>query len=108
MQGAVKRFKEQYKNLQEQLFLINISVIYAFLLYDWDISKMMINIMIALAAIHFMFIVMYHILNYVCGVVIKGQALTELSNGITLFKENLQLISHLNYITMYIATSHKL
>jgi len=73
MQGAVKPFKEQFRNLQEQLFLINIFVIYAFLLYDQVISKMMINVMIAMAAIHFMFIIMYHILNYVCSVVIKGK-----------------------------------
>ena len=73
MQGAVKPFKGQIKNLQEQLFLINISVIYAFLLYDQAISKMMINIMIAMAAIHFVFIIMYHIINYVCSTVIKDK-----------------------------------
>ena len=34
IQGAVKPFKNQFKNFQEQMFLINITILYTFLLYN--------------------------------------------------------------------------
>ena len=72
IQGAVKPFKSQFKNFQEQIFLVNITILYAFLLYNQEaINTMAVNIMIAMAAIHFSLIIVYNIITYVCSAVIK-------------------------------------
>ena len=74
IQGAVKPFKSQFKNFQEQMFLINITILYAFLLYNQEaINTMAVNIMIAMAAIYFILIIAYHIITYVCSAVIKNK-----------------------------------
>ena len=74
IQGPVKPFKSQFKNFQEQLFLMNITILYAFLLYNQKaINTMAVNIMILMAAIHFALIVAYHIITYVCSAVIKNK-----------------------------------
>ena len=72
IQGAIKPFKSQFKNFQEQVFLMNITILYAFLLYNQEaINTIVINIMITMAAIHFTLIITYHIFTYVCSAVIK-------------------------------------
>ena len=72
IQGAIKPFKSQFKNFQEQLFLMNITILYAFLLYNQEaINTMVVNIMITMAAIHFTLIITYHIITYVCSAAIK-------------------------------------
>ena len=51
---------------------MNITILYAFLLYNQEaIDTMTVNIMITMAAIHFTLIITYHIITYVCSAVIK-------------------------------------
>ena len=73
IQGALKPFKITFKNFQEQLFLINLTVLYAFLLYNQDTNMMAVNIMITIAAIHFTIIIAYHIIIYMCSTTIKSK-----------------------------------
>ena len=70
----MKPFKIELKNFQEQLFLINATILYAILLYNQEaINTMAVNIMITMAAIHFTLITGYHIITYVCSVAIKNK-----------------------------------
>ena len=72
IQGVLKPFKNEGKYFQEQVFLMNITILYAFLLYNQEaINTMAVNIMITMAAIHFTLIITYHIITYVCSAAIK-------------------------------------
>ena len=74
IQGVLKPFKSRFKDFQEQVLLINITILYAFLLYNQEvINTMAVNIMIAMAVIHFTLIIAYHIITYVCSTVIKSK-----------------------------------
>ena len=67
IQGALKPFKTKYKNFQEQAFVMNITILYAFLLYSQEVINVMVaSIMIGIAAIHFVLIIIYHITSYAC------------------------------------------
>ena len=51
---------------------MNITILYAFLLYNQEaINTMAVNVMITMAAIHFTLIITYHIITYVCSAAIK-------------------------------------
>ena len=79
IQGALKPFKGALKNFQEQLFLINLIILYAFLLYSQDSNTMAVNIMITIAAIHFTMIIVYHIITYVCNAAIKTKVKSSIN-----------------------------
>ena len=84
IQGVLKPFKMESKNFQEQLFLVNITILYAFLLYNQEaINTMVVNIIITMAAIHFTLIITYHIITYVCSAVIKHKIKSSFT---TIFK----------------------
>ena len=84
IQGVLKPFKNEYKNFQEQVFLMNITILYAFLLYNQEaINAMAVNVMITMAAIHFTLIITYHIITYVCSAVIKHKIKSSVN---TIFK----------------------
>ena len=73
-QGTVKPFKSQFKNFQEHSLLMNIIVLYAFLLYDHKaISTIVVNIMISITAIYLMLIIAHHIIIYACSQVISNK-----------------------------------
>ena len=66
IQGVLKPFKDEYKHCQEQIFLVNVTILYAFLLYNQEATNTMaVNIMIAMTAIHFTLIIAYHIVTCV-------------------------------------------
>ena len=94
IQGVLKPFKSEYKNCQEQVLLMNITILYAFLLYNQEaINTMAVNIMIAMAAIHFILIIVYHIITYVCSTVIKNKihsSANAIIKWITILQRNSQ------------------
>ena len=79
VQGALKPFKSEFKDFQEQLFLINLTILYAFLLYNQDTNMMAVNIMITIAAIHFSVIIVYHIITYMWSDVIKHKVKSSIN-----------------------------
>ena len=58
-------FKHGLKNLQEITLLLNLNALFVFTLSGQSIIA--VDTMIALAAVHFSFIIIYHIINYTCG-----------------------------------------
>ena len=74
IQGTVKPFKSQFKNFQEHLLLMNLTILYTFLLFDHKaISTVVVNIMIGITAINFMLIIAHHIIIYACSLVIRNK-----------------------------------
>ena len=72
IQGFLKPFKNDLKNFQEHLLLINITILYAVLLYNQEtLNTIAVSIVITLAAIHFSLIIAYHIITYVCSEAIR-------------------------------------
>ena len=67
--GVIRPFKVKYKNYQEMLFILNLQWMFSVSLYNENSSKF-IDVLIAVAAIHFSVIVIYHIITYVYGGVI--------------------------------------
>ena len=67
-----KPFKNKFKNYQELFLIINLLLLYTFTLSSQgDVNMIAINIMIAMAVLHFSLIIMYHIITYMCGGVIS-------------------------------------
>ena len=58
-------FKHRLKNLQEITLLLNLNALFVFTLTGQSIVA--VDTMVALAAVHFSFIIIYHIVNYTCG-----------------------------------------
>ena len=74
--GTVRPFKIKYKNYQELILFLNLQGLYVISLYDesaTDITgiDIIINIIISMAAIHLSFIIIYHMITYVHGGVIR-------------------------------------
>ena len=96
IQGALKPFKNDVKNFQEQLFLMNITILYAILLYNQEaINTMAVNIMITMAAFHFTLIILYHIITYVCSAAVKIKLKScsdKISKQITMLKWKSQTV----------------
>ena len=64
-------FKNKLKNFQEMILLLNLHTLFVFTLSGQHVIA--INIMIALAAAHFSFIVLYHVFLYTCGATFKSK-----------------------------------
>ena len=74
IQATLYPFKTSSKNYQELIFIINLQGLYATSLYSQDATNTIaINVMITIAAVHFFFIVTYHIITYVRGGVIRDK-----------------------------------
>ena len=74
LHGVMQPFKIKHKNYQELLLFFNLQGLYVILSYSQGIANSTaINIMIAVAAIHFGFIITYHIIVYVCGGVLRNK-----------------------------------
>ena len=72
--GTVQPFKIKYKNYQELLLFLNLHVLYVISFYGQGATNATaVNIMITLAAVHFILITTYHIITYVCGRVIRNK-----------------------------------
>ena len=64
-------FKHKLQNFQEMILLLNLHTLFVFTLSGQHVIA--INIMIALAAVHFSFIVVYHVVLYTCGATFKSK-----------------------------------
>ena len=73
-QGYCSPYKVELKNINELLLLFNLLGLRTLLNYGKDdVSITVVNVMITVAAIQFMFIVTYHIITYVCDGVIRNK-----------------------------------
>ena len=74
LHGMVRPFKIKHKNYQELVLFLNLQALYVISLYDQGaINTTAINIMITMAAVHFIFIITYHIITYAHGGVIRSK-----------------------------------
>ena len=74
LNGTVQPFKIKHKNYQELVLFLNLQILYIISLYDQGaINTIAINVIIAVAAVHFTFIITYYIITYACGEVIRSK-----------------------------------
>ena len=74
LHGTIRPFKIQYKNDQELLLFLNLQVLYVISLYNQGVTNNTItNTVITMAAVHFTIIIIYHIITYMCGGVIRSR-----------------------------------
>ena len=66
IQAILQPLKVNYKNYNELIFILNLQCLYIILLYGKD-SVSSVSVIIAIAAVHFSFIIIYHIITYVRG-----------------------------------------
>ena len=71
--GIVRAFKKKYKNYQELLLIFSLQGLFAISQYSQVINITVVNVIIAMAAVQFIFIITYHIITYVCGGVIRSK-----------------------------------
>ena len=76
--GIVQPFKIKYKNYQELVLFLNLQGLYIISLYDEcatniNAVNIIIHAMITMAAVHFIFIITYHIITYMFGGVIRSK-----------------------------------
>ena len=69
-QGWSQPFKVKFNNLNELMFIVYLQMMFLILLYSQD-TEMSTNTMVAIAAVHFTFIIIYHIITYISGGVIR-------------------------------------
>ena len=73
-QATLHPFKRNSKNYHELISIMNLQALFATSLYSQDGNNIVIvNIMITMAVVHFIFIITYHIITYVCGGVIRNK-----------------------------------
>ena len=73
-QGYCSLYKVELKNINELLLLFNLLGLQILLNYGKDnVSITVVNVMISIASIHFMFIITYQIITYVYGGVIRNK-----------------------------------
>ena len=78
--GTVHPFKNAVKNYQELVLILNLQVMYTISLYGREsVTSIILNLMIAMAAVHFMFIVLYHIITYMHGGVIRQMMMLNIN-----------------------------
>ena len=70
LHGFVQSFKNSFKNYQEFLYIINLQILYILTLSDYQ-GTTTINVMVTVAAIQFIFIIIYHIITYSYSEVIR-------------------------------------
>ena len=71
--GIACPFKSKYKNYQELVFILNLQGLYAISQYSRDINTTATNVMIAIAAVQFTLIIIYHIITYMHSGVIRNK-----------------------------------
>jgi len=68
LHGIVRPFTIKYKNYQELMLFSNFHELYVISFYGHvTTNTTAINILIVMAVVHFCFIIIYHIITYVCG-----------------------------------------
>ena len=69
--GFLHPFKRKAKNIQELIFIFNLQGLFIISLHSNNSTA--VNVLIILAAVHFTFIITYHIITYVFGGVIRDK-----------------------------------
>ena len=81
--GAMSPYKNKYKSFQEIIFIFNLQGLYIMLLHNRNALNMtIINTMITMAAVHFIFIITYHVITYMFGGVIRNKILLSVNTFI--------------------------
>ena len=87
LHGTVSPLKDNFKNYQELLYIINLQILY--ILTSQYQGTTIVNVMVTLAAIQFIFIIMYHIITYSCSGVIKIK-ISHFTNNVTMWISKLK------------------
>ena len=69
--GIMHPFKYAFYNYQELLLLFNLQILYIFVQHTSSMTA--VNTVVAMAAVHFTLIVVYHFITYMCGGVIMNK-----------------------------------
>ena len=81
LHGAIQPFKNSFKNYHEFLYIINLQILYILTLPHYQ-GATTVNVMVTLAAIQFIFIIIYHIITYLYNGVI-GIKINNFTNTVT-------------------------
>ena len=81
LHGATHPFKNSFKNYHEFLYIINLQILYILTLSHYQ-GATTVNVMVTLAAIQFVFIIIYHIITYSNSGVIRIK-INHLTNTLT-------------------------
>ena len=74
LNGVMQPFKIKYKNYQELLLFFNLHGLYVSLLYSQGTANSTtVNVAITVSVVHFSFIIVYHMITYVYGGVIRNK-----------------------------------
>ena len=74
LHGRLSPFKVNHKNHQEMVLFFNLHGLYVMLLSSpSNDNAIIVNAAIIIAAIHFCFIIIYHMITYVCGGMIRNK-----------------------------------
>ena len=74
MHGLVQPFETKYKNYQEVVLFLNLQGLYVVSLHGQGYtSTTAVQVIITIAAVHFIFIITYHMITYVYGGVIRSK-----------------------------------
>jgi len=74
LHGIVCPFTIKYKNYQEMILFFNLHGLYVISFYDQiTTTTTAINILITMVVVHFCFIIIYHMITYVCGGIIRDK-----------------------------------
>ena len=73
--GVMRPFKSRVKNYQELIFIFNLQGLSIISLHSHN--SIVINIIITMAAVHFIFIITYHVITYMFGGVIRNKILSS-------------------------------
>ena len=77
---------KQNTNYQELVFILNLHGLFAISQHSQDINMTVANVMIAMTAVHFTLIIIYHMITYVYGGVIRNKiqlSINTLSSWVT-------------------------
>ena len=69
--GVIQPFKSKVKNYQELVLIFNLHGLYVISLHKYDHT--FVNILIIMVAVHFTLIIMYHIIAYTFGGVVRNK-----------------------------------
>ena len=71
MTGIAHPFKNKFHNYHELLLLLDLQILYIAVHHNFSVIT--INIVIAMVVFHFIIIVVYHVISYMCGGVIRNK-----------------------------------
>ena len=90
--GVVQPFKSKVKNYQELFLLLNLHGLYVISLHQNNPT--IVNVIIIIAAVHFIFIITYHIITYMIGGVIRDKIQLNISTFTGWIKRSCKKYQH--------------